>query len=280
MPLVIQKLIKLPESPDANSFARHNIGRQCEILPFNQFENVKPANNVRLLTRDTLMQVLIDTPIRKKIKTLMITGGTSSFGNMVLKRFLDTDIGAIKIFSCAENKQDNMRRYAEVNRPKNPDEFTAGNENFTAELDNPYGRSKLSAEKILRAHSARTVIYRLPNVFGKWCRPNYNSAVATFCFNAARGLPLQVNDPAREMHLVYIDDVIKEFMRVLDGKEPQPIPSYKKKSAGTCRAYSILLEDSRRFVDTRPERRAYKKNLFDVSKLSARRKFFLRAENA
>ena len=140
---------------------------------------------------------------------------------------------------------------AGVNRPKNPDEFTTGNENFTAELvkflaraenacpivftssiqaklDNPYGRSKLAAEKILRAYSARAVIYRLPNVFGKWCRPNYNSAIATFCFNAARGLPLQVNDPAREMNLVYVDDVIKEFLRVLDGEESQPIPSYKK----------------------------------------------------
>ena len=137
---------------------------------------------------------------------------------------------------------------AGVNRPENPDEYTTGNEIFTAELvklladnpcpiiftssiqaelDNPYGRSKLAAEKILRAQSARAVIYRLPNVFGKWCRPNYNSAVATFCFNAAHNLPLQVNDPAREMKLVYIDDVIKEFLRVLKGDEPQSIPTYK-----------------------------------------------------
>ena len=140
---------------------------------------------------------------------------------------------------------------AGVNRPKNPDEFTTGNENFTAELvkflkcadnvcpivfassiqaelDNPYGRSKFAAEEILSARSARTVIYRLPNVFGKWCRPNYNSAIATFCFNAARGLPLQINDPAREMELVYIDDVIKEFLHVLNGQEPQSISTYKK----------------------------------------------------
>ena len=141
---------------------------------------------------------------------------------------------------------------AGVNRPETIDEYTTGNAQFTAELvrllddnkcsivfassiqaelDNPYGRSKLAAEKILRAQSARAVIYRLPNVFGKWCRPNYNSAVATFCFNAARGLPLQINDPAREMQLVYIDDVIKEFMRVLDGGEPQSIPTYKKNLA-------------------------------------------------
>lgn len=138
---------------------------------------------------------------------------------------------------------------AGVNRPKSIEEFTAGNTHFTAELiglladnpcpivftssiqveqDNPYGRSKAAAEKILREHSARTFIYRLPNVFGKWCRPNYNSAVATFCFNAARGLPLKVNEPSREMTLVYIDDVIKEFMRVLEGDEPQAIPTYRK----------------------------------------------------
>ena len=165
---------------------------------------------------------------------------------------------------------------AGVNRPKNFDEFISGNENFTAELvklleraenfcpivfassiqveqDNPYGRSKLAAEKILQAHSARAAIYRLPNVFGKWCRQNYNSAIATFCFNAARGLPLQVNDPAREMHLVYIDDVIKEFFRVLEGGEPQAIPTYKKnlqeladliKSFSTCRA-DLSIPDQR-----------------------------------
>ena len=144
---------------------------------------------------------------------------------------------------------------AGVNRPKNSEEFTTGNKDFTAELvklleraennspiiftsstqvelDNFYGRSKLAAEKILNTHgektSARILIYRLTNVFGKWCRPNYNSAVATFCFNVARNLPLQINDPSREMTLIYIDDLIKEFLRVLDGDEPKTIPTYKK----------------------------------------------------
>ena len=144
---------------------------------------------------------------------------------------------------------------AGVNRPQNPDEFTTGNEHFTAALtnfleradnacpivfassiqvglDNFYGRSKLAAEKILLTHGeqtqARILIYRLPNVFGKWCRPNYNSAVATFCFNTARNLPIQINDPAREMELVYIDDVVAEFLRVLSGGEPCDIPRHKK----------------------------------------------------
>src|SRR5690606_5005102 len=112
---------------------------------------------------------------------------------------------------------------AGVNRPQDPAEFAAGNTDFTARLcdalrdagrvlpvaftssiqaerDNPYGNSKRAAEDRLFAHASETgapvAVYRLPNVFGKWCRPNYNSAVATFCHNLARGLPIQINDPA------------------------------------------------------------------------------------
>ena len=135
---------------------------------------------------------------------------------------------------------------AGVNRPESTDEFFEGNAHFTevlvnylkaqknncpvlftssiqVELDNAYGQSKLAAENILRQHEttmcAKVLIYRLPNVFGKWCRPNYNSAVATFCHNIAHGLDIQINDPSREMHLVYIDDVIQEFMAACCGKE-------------------------------------------------------------
>ena len=89
-----------------------------------------------------------------------------------------------------------------------------------AALDNPYGRSKREAEAVLthyaeKAHS-RVAIYRLPNVFGKWCRPNYNSVVATFCYNIARGLPITVSDPARELELVYIDDVVAALVSELE----------------------------------------------------------------
>ena len=135
---------------------------------------------------------------------------------------------------------------AGVNRPKSNDEFIEGNANFTkklveflesqnnnspvlftssvqVELDNAYGQSKLAAENILRQHENKTnskvLIYRLPNVFGKWCRPNYNSAVVTFCYNIAHGLDIQINDPSREMYLVYIDDVTKEFIAACQGKE-------------------------------------------------------------
>lgn len=89
-----------------------------------------------------------------------------------------------------------------------------------AEHDNPYGRSKLSAERALEEYAARTgtpaVIYRLPGVFGKWCRPNYNSVVATFCHNVARDLPITISDPARVVDLVHSDDVVAQFMTDLE----------------------------------------------------------------
>lgn len=88
-----------------------------------------------------------------------------------------------------------------------------------AERDNPYGRSKLSAERTVEQLSAETgnpvVIYRLQGVFGKWCKPNYNSVVATFCHNIANDLPIQINDPAANLRLVYVDDVIDEFLSAL-----------------------------------------------------------------
>lgn len=135
---------------------------------------------------------------------------------------------------------------AGINRPKTEDEFMKGNCDFTrtlldsltangnkatvvvsssiqAELDNPYGVSKKAGEEAVfdyaKETGAKAVIYRFPNVFGKWCRPNYNSAVATFCHNIARGLPITVNDPSVMMHLVYIDDVCEELLAVIDGRE-------------------------------------------------------------
>ena len=135
---------------------------------------------------------------------------------------------------------------AGVNRPKDPAEFMKGNFGFAsllldtlkrhhntcpvmisssiqALLDNPYGESKRAGEKLLfdyaEATGARVLVYRFPNAFGKWCRPNYNSAVATFCNNIANDLPITVNDPSVKMHLVYIDDVVDELIGALSGKE-------------------------------------------------------------
>lgn len=133
---------------------------------------------------------------------------------------------------------------AGVNRPKEQREFMEGNFGFTsvlletlkrqgntcpvmlssstqAELDNPYGESKKAGEDLLltygRETGAAVYVYRFANVFGKWCRPGYNSAVATFCHNIARDLPIQVNDRNTELTLVYIDDVVEELLRALAG---------------------------------------------------------------
>ena len=132
---------------------------------------------------------------------------------------------------------------AGVNRPEHTEEFMEGNFGFAtslvealrrngntcpimnsssiqAALENPYGKSKKAGEDMLFAYGqevgAEIYIYRFPNVFGKWCRPNYNSAVATFCHNIAHGLPIQVNDRSTVMHLVYIDDVVEELLQALD----------------------------------------------------------------
>ena len=89
-----------------------------------------------------------------------------------------------------------------------------------AERDNPYGKSKLAAEQAVQALADSTgnpcVVFRLPGVFGKWCKPNYNSVVATFCHNIARGLPIQINDPSASVRLVYVDDVVSALIAALD----------------------------------------------------------------
>lgn len=141
---------------------------------------------------------------------------------------------------------------AGINRPRDPAEFVSGNVDLThrlcaavrsagrripvayassiqAERDNPYGRSKLQAEQELRGLHEDTSnpvhLFRLPNVFGKWCRPNYNSVVATFCHNIARDLPIQINDPAAELKLVYVDDVVASLVELLrqDAKPSQDL---------------------------------------------------------
>lgn len=144
--------------------------------------------------------------------------------------------------SAALAEADFVFHLAGVNRPKDPSEFGSGNLGFTellcqalrdlgrpvpvvfssstqVEIDNPYGQSKRAAEAALQGYAtqsgASVHIFRLTNVFGKWARPNYNSAVATFCHNVARGIPITVSDPAVSMRLVYIDDVVNEFLGLL-----------------------------------------------------------------
>ena len=152
---------------------------------------------------------------------------------------------------------------AGVNRPERVEEFETGNAGFTidilkklaalgrhptiilassiqAELDNPYGRSKRAAEDGLRQYCETTgatgVVYRLKNLFGKWCRPNYNSVTATFCHNIARGLPIEISNPANDVDLTYIDDCIGAFVEELTMAErdagrwriARALPSYKR----------------------------------------------------
>ena len=144
---------------------------------------------------------------------------------------------------------------AGVNRPQDPNEFKTGNIDLTRELchtvarvahtrgslipilytsssqaalENAYGQSKREAEQLLismgRDQLVPVHVFRLPNVFGKWCRPSYNSAVATFCHNITRNLPIQINDPQAVLTLVYIDDVIESFIHLMDGATPMTDP--------------------------------------------------------
>ncbi|MCF0234368.1 MAG: capsular polysaccharide biosynthesis protein CapF [Thermoguttaceae bacterium] len=135
---------------------------------------------------------------------------------------------------------------AGVNRPKDAAEFMAGNFGFAsvlletlkkydnrcpvmissstqAALDNPYGQSKKAGEDLFFQYGAetgaKTLVYRFPNLFGKWCRPNYNSVIATFCNNVALGAPIQINDPSVVLTLAYVDDVVRELIAALSGNE-------------------------------------------------------------
>ena len=161
---------------------------------------------------------------------------------------VDTDPALLDEY-CA--RADFVFNLAGVNRPKEQSEFMAGNFGFASELldklrahgnacpvmlsssiqatligrygQSDYGKSKLAGEELFFDYGAKTgarvLVYRFPNLFGKWCRPNYNSAVATFCHNIAHDLPIQVNDPATRLELVYIDDLVDELLDALEGKE-------------------------------------------------------------
>ena len=160
---------------------------------------------------------------------------------------IDTDKSLLDTY-C--EKADFVFNIAGVNRPQNPEEFMEGNFGFASTLietlkkykntcpvvlsssiqatligryDSDYGRSKKAGEELFFDYAeetgAKVMVYRFPNLFGKWCRPNYNSAVATFCNNIANGLPIQVNDPAAKLELLYIDDLVDEMMAALEGHE-------------------------------------------------------------
>lgn len=168
--------------------------------------------------------------------------------NEIFEYDLDTDPALLDKF-CAE--ADFVFNLAGVNRPKDQSEFMQGNFGFTTVLldtlkkhnntcpvmlsssiqatligrygQSDYGKSKLAGEELFFTYAqdtgAKVLVYRFPNLFGKWCRPNYNSAVATFCNNIANDLPIQVNDPSTELELLYIDDLVEEMLDALESKE-------------------------------------------------------------
>ena len=193
--------------------------------------------------------------------TVLITGADGFVGQNLQLHLAERADVAVRRFTRANTLAelpallqgvDWVFHLAGVNRPQDPTEFTTGNADLTqalcdalaargrrvpvvytsstqAALDNPYGRSKRAAEDALfalqRASGCPVHVFRLPNVFGKWARPHYNSAVATFCHNTARGLPIQVNDPAAPLTLVHVDDVVARFLQLLDGADAASTPT-------------------------------------------------------
>ena len=179
-------------------------------------------------------------------------GKAKNYGEIVIDEVFEYDIDSTPEELdryCGE--ADFVFNLAGVNRPQNSDEFMTGNFGFASTLldmlkkhgntcpvmlsssqqasltgrfgDSEYGRSKKAGEDLFleygRETGAKVLVYRFPNLFGKWCRPNYNSAVATFCNNIANDLPIRVNDPSVELELLYIDDLVDEMVACLKGEE-------------------------------------------------------------
>ena len=178
-------------------------------------------------------------------------GKDRRFPNLSVEELYLYDIDTEEsVLEEACEKADFVFNLAGVNRPQNAEEFMQGNFGFASKLldtlkkynnkcpvmlsssiqatligryDSDYGRSKKAGEDLFFSYAAETgaevLVYRFPNLFGKWCRPNYNSAVATFCNNIANDLPITVNDPKIELELLYIDDLVDEMIAALEGKE-------------------------------------------------------------
>lgn len=174
-------------------------------------------------------------------------GKARCYGDLKIDAVYEYDIdSSIEELDAFCKDCDFVFNLAGVNRPQNQEEFMQGNFGFAstlldtlkkhgnkcpvmissstqAALDNPYGESKRAGEHLMFSYAeetgAKVLVYRFPNLFGKWCRPNYNSAVATFCNNIANDLPIQVNDPKVVLNLVYIDDLVDEMIAALKGKE-------------------------------------------------------------
>lgn len=179
-------------------------------------------------------------------------GKAKCYGDIAIEDIYEYDIDSTsEQLDCYCRDCDFVFNLAGVNRPKTQEEFMQGNFGFASELleclkkhdnkcpvmisssvqatlagrfgNSEYGRSKKAGEELMfdygRENGVKVLVYRFPNLFGKWCRPNYNSAVATFCYNIANDLPIQVNDPNVDMELLYIDDLVEEMICALKGEE-------------------------------------------------------------
>jgi len=222
---------------------------------------------------------------------VLVTGANGFIGKNLIVHLHEQGIESVLFthdmpisdLDTALDSVDFVFHLAGVNRPNNDAEFAETNTGLTeklcdfirtsgrstpvlytssiqAEADNLYGLSKLAAEDALQALENDTgspvYLYRLPNVFGKWSRPNYNSVVATFCYNIANDLPIQINDPSALVHLVYIDDVIKDFLQVLEDRpagvvRPEVMPNYTI-TVGEMAAQIKSFKTSRESMITEP----------------------------
>ena len=204
---------------------------------------------------------------------VLVTGGLGFLGRNLVAHLAERKDCVVRSFERGDSAaslekllldSDIIFHLAGVNRPRAESEFEIGNVQLTeqiceilqknhripkvifsssiqARLDNPYGISKAKAEAALQRYSAATGacirIYRLRNLFGKWCRPNYNSVTATFCYNIANELPITISDPAREIELSYVDDVVAAFLKEID------ISDADEQGAETISVYRIQLGD-------------------------------------
>lgn len=211
---------------------------------------------------------------------ILVTGAQGFMGKNLCAKLVERPNIEVLRFTRQESREqlrqfvseaDFIFHLAGVNRPPDAADFEEGNAGLTsmlselilesgkgapivfasstqAEKDNPYGRSKLAAEGILRALAKQkdmpVYIFRLPNIFGKWCAPDYNSVVATYCHNIARGLPIRIDDPDAILTLQYIDDVMEKFLSFIDG------PAEREIFQHVTQEYRISLGDLAMLVKT------------------------------
>jgi UDP-2-acetamido-2,6-beta-L-arabino-hexul-4-ose reductase len=222
---------------------------------------------------------------------VLVTGSNGFIGKNLIIRLNELDIQVLTYTreSSTQNLEELIKdtdfvvHLAGENRPKDEKDFDIVNAGLTmsicdalrslgentpiilasstqAEFDNAYGKSKLNAETALKVLEVDTgcpvYVYRLPGVFGKWCKPNYNSVVATFCHNISHDLPVQVNSPYFELSLVYIDDVVEEFVKIIQGvkgdkKELSVQPEYKIKLGDLSDQIKIFRESRDSLISER-----------------------------